>query len=90
MSIGSNYEQQLVTKLLLQVSARELRIIMVIPPEECGLMESRDAENHIIISDSMLRKILPSQLKNMSEQFKVMWGCEYCISDKIMHLLILS
>ena len=41
---------------------------MVIPIEEGGLKDKRDAEDKIIISDSTLRNILPPQLKNMNDQ----------------------
>ena len=70
-------EPQLVPKLLLPVSVRELHNITVIPLEEGGLKESRDADNYIIISDSTSRDILPPQLKNMSSRYKVMCGCEW-------------
>ena len=44
-------EPQLVAKLLLQVSVREVHNIIVSPPEEGLLKEARDAEYNIIISD---------------------------------------
>ena len=47
---------------------------MIIPSEEGGLDEERDAEYNIIISDSTLRNILPNQLKNMSAHYKAMCG----------------
>ena len=41
---------------------------MVIPPEEGGFKEARDADNNIIISDSTLNNILPPQLNNRNDQ----------------------
>ena len=90
MSINAHYELQLVPKLLLQVSVRELHNSMVSLPEEGELMEERDAENITIISDSTLLTIIPPQLKKMSAQYKVMCGCERYIYDKIIHLSLLS
>ena len=78
------------TKFLLKVSVQELNNSMVIPIEEDGLKEAREKDNYIIISDSTLQNILPPQLKSMTSEYKVMCGCECCISDKIMHLSLLS
>ena len=83
-------EPQLVTKLLFQVLVRELHNSMVSPPEEGGLKEARDSYNHIIISDSTLRNILPPQLKNMTPQYKVICGCDCCISSKVMNSSLLT
>ena len=70
------------SKLLLQVSIRGLHNSMVIPPEELRLKEVRDAGNNIIISDSILRHILPYHLKKVTSQYKVICVCECYISDK--------
>ena len=85
LSIDSQVEPQLVPKLVLRVSVRELHTSMVIPPEEVGLKEERYSDNNIIISDSDLRNILPPQLKKMTYQYKFLCGCECCISTKIMN-----
>ena len=63
---------------------------MAIPKEEGGLKDSRDIDNNIINIDSTIRIIMSPQLKNISTWFKVMGGCECCISAKIMHSLLLS
>ena len=63
---------------------------MASPPEEGGLKDARAADNNIVISDSTLRKILPPQLNKMTYQYKVMCGCECCISYKIMHYYLLT
>ena len=56
-------EPQLVPKLLLQVSIRELHNSLVSDPNDGGLKDARDEYGKIIISDSTLRSLLPSQLK---------------------------
>ena len=72
--------------MALQVSVQELINIMVSTPEEGGPKEARNEVNDIIISDSTLRNILPPQLKKMTYRYKVMCGCECCVSAKSMHL----
>ena len=52
-------ESQLVPKLLLQVSVRELHNSLVSDPNDCGLKDARDEDGNIIISDSTLRSLLP-------------------------------
>ena len=72
-------EPQIFTKLLLQVSVRELHNILVSDPNDGGIKDSRDEDGKIIISDSTLRSLLPPQLKQMSARYKIMCGCECCI-----------
>ena len=48
-----------------------------------------DEDGKIIISDSTLRSLLPPQLKQMSARYKIMCGCECCISAKIIHSSLL-
>ena len=59
-------KKQLVSNLLLQVSVRELHNSPMSLPEEVRLKEEIYAENNIIISDSTLHNILPTQLKNIT------------------------
>ena len=56
-------EPQLVPKLLLHVSVRELHNILVSDPIDGGLKYARDKYGNIVISDSTLRSMLPPQLK---------------------------
>ena len=58
---------------------------MVSPPKEGGIKEARDPDNNIIISDSMLRTIIPPQINNMSAQYKVMCGWVRFRSAKIIY-----
>ena len=83
-------EPQLVPKLLLQVSVRELHNSLVSNPSDGGLKDARDEDGKIIISDSKLRSLLPPQLKKMSARYKIMCGCECCISAKSIHSSLLS
>ena len=52
-------EPQLVPKLLLQVSVRELHNSLVSVPNDGGLKDTRYEDGKIIISDSTLRSLLP-------------------------------
>ena len=87
VNIDGHTEPQLVSKLLLHVSVRELHNSLVSDPVDGGLKEARDTENNIIISDSTLRSLLPPQF--VLSRYKVMCGCECCISAKIMHSSLL-
>ena len=82
-------EPTLVPKLLLQVSVRELHNILVSDPNEGGLKDARYEDDNIIISDCILHSLFPPQFKNVSA-YKVMCGCECCISDKSIHPSLLS
>ena len=77
-------------KLLFQVSIREHHNNIVSATKYGGLKEARDEDDNIITSDSTLHSLLPPQLKKMSSRYKVMCGCECCISAKSMHLTLLS
>ena len=83
-------EPQLVPKLLLQVSIRELHNILVNYLNDGGLKDVRDEDGNIIISDYTLHSLLPLQLKQMSARFKIMCGCECCISTKSIQSLLIS
>ena len=58
-------EPQLVPKLLLHVSVRELHNSLVSDPNNGGLKEARDEDGKITISDSTLRSLLSPKLKQM-------------------------
>ena len=84
------HQELLVPKLLPQVFVRELHNSLVSDSNDGGLKDARDKDGKIIISDSTLRSLLPPQLKQMSTCYKIMCGCECCISDKIIHSSLLS
>ena len=90
LSIDGQTGPQLVPNLLFQVSFRELHNSTVITPEEGGLEEEIYAEDSIKISDLNLRKILPPQLKKMTDQYKLVCGSDCCISAKIIHSSLLT
>ena len=78
-------EPQLVPKFLLRMSIRELYNSLVSDHNYGGLKDAKDEDGKIIISDSTLSLLLPPQLKQMSARYKIMCGCECCISAKIIH-----
>ena len=90
MIFADQIEPQLVPKLLLQVSVRELHNSLISDSNYGGLKYARDEGDDIIISDSTLCLILPPQLKQMPEQYKVMCGCEFYIYTKTIHSSLLS
>ena len=59
VKIDGHTEPQLVPKLLLKVSIRELHNNLASATIYSGLKESRDEDDNIIISDSTLRSLLP-------------------------------
>ena len=65
VKIDGYTEPQLVTRLSLQVSVRELHNNIVSDTKYGGLKKARDKDVNIIISDSTLRSLLPPQLKRM-------------------------
>ena len=56
-------EPQLIPKLLLQVSVRELYNSLISDPNDGGLKYARDVDVKIIISNSNLCSLLPPQFK---------------------------
>ena len=89
VNIYGHIEPQLVPKLLLWVSVRELYNNLVIDTDNGALKEEKYAYNNIIISDYTLRSLLSTLLK-MSSIYKVMCGYECCISAKSIHQSLIS
>ena len=58
-------ETQLVPKVLLQVSVRELHNSLVSDPNDGGIKYAMDEDDNIFFSDSTLRSMFPPQLKNV-------------------------
>ena len=83
--LNDKKEPQLVPKLLLQVSAREMYNSLVRDPNDGDIKYSRDEDGNIIISDSTLCSLFPPQFKKMSTRYNIIFGCECCISAKIIH-----
>ena len=63
MRIYGHTVLQIVPKLLLEVSVWEINNSLVSDPVDGGLKAKRDAENNIVISDSILHSLLPLKLK---------------------------
>ena len=72
------------------MSVRELKNSLVSDPNDGGIKDARDEIGKIIISDSTLCLLFPPHLKQMYAYYKIMCGCECCISDKSIHLSFLS
>ena len=72
------------------MSVRELHNNLVSDPNDGGLKDARDEDGKIIISDSTLHLLFPPQLKQMSSRYKIMSGCECCISSTSIHSSLLS
>ena len=68
----------------------ELHNSLVSDRNDDSIKDSRDEENNISISDYTLCSLLPTQLKQMSAQYKVMCGYECFISAKTLHSSLLS
>ena len=60
--LDDHTEPQLVPKLLIQLSVRELHNSLVSDPNDGGLKDARDEYGKIIIGDSTLHLLLPPQL----------------------------
>ena len=69
-------EPQLVPKLLIQVSVRELHNSPVSDPNYVSLRDARDEDGKISISNSTFLSLFPPQLKQMSARYKIMCDCE--------------
>ena len=55
-----------------------------------ALKDTRDKDGKIIITDSIFFALLPPQLRQMSACYKIISGCEWCISGKSIHSSLLS
>lgn len=50
--------------------------------EHGGFAGARDANNRVVISDTMLRKLMPRNISRLTDSQKEMCGCEVCIIAK--------
>ena len=74
MKIDGYTKPQLVPKLLLHVSVREINNNIVSVIKDDGLREARDEDDNIIISDSILRSLFPIQFKNAGKIQGHVWS----------------
>ena len=73
VNIDGHNRAQIFPKLLLHVSIIELHNSLGSDLDDGVLKESTDADNNIIISDSTLHSLFPSQLKNCSTIQRHVW-----------------
>ena len=74
-----------VPKLLLECSMRQLHNELIASPDYGGLVGARHAiTNDVIISDTMLRSLATPQLRPMTDNHKMMCGCDICNTSKYM------
>ena len=88
--LDDHTEPQLVSKLLLHVSVRELHDSLVSNTNDGGIKYALDEDGKTFLSDSTLRSLLPPQLKQISAYYKVMCGCECFVYTKSIHSLLIS
>ena len=62
---------------------RQLHNKLIASPDDVGLVGARHAEtNDVIISDTILRSLVPPQLRPMIDNHKRMCGCVICNTTK--------
>ena len=68
-----------VTKLLLELSMRQLYNELIASPYDGGLLGAIHAnKNDLIMSDTILRSLSPLQLSPITDHHKMMRGCAIC------------
>ena len=71
--------KQIVPKLLLECSMQQLHNDLIASPDYGVLLGARHTDtNDVIISDTMLRSLVPPQLRPMIDHHKMMCGCAMC------------
>jgi len=88
--IGEDGKTFSACKLLLEISVRELHNDMIKPVSEGGLEGAIDDDGKQIVSDTMLRSLLPKNMRRMTERHKMMCSCEVCITPKRLQLTLNS
>ena len=64
---------------------RQLHNEIIASPDDGGLVGSRHViTNDVIISDTMLRSLVPPQLRQITDNQKKMCGCAICNTSKYM------
>ena len=71
--------------LSLECSMRQLHNEVIASPNDGGLVGARHAiTNYVMISDTILRSLAPTQLRPMTDNHKMMCGCAICNTSKYM------
>ena len=74
-----------VPKLFLECSMRKLHNEIIASPDDRGLLGARYAKtNDVIVSDTMLSSYAYPQLRPMTDNHKMMCGCDICNTSKYM------
>ena len=72
-----------VPKILPECSIRQFHNDIIASPYDGGLLRDRHADkNDVIISDTMLCSLAPHQLRPMTDNQKMMCGCDICSTSK--------
>ena len=74
-----------VAKILLEISVRELNNDLISPPSEGAYEGEINSEGFFKSVITMLRSLLPPQLRKMTEKHKQMCGCEKYIGPSRIH-----
>ena len=75
--------KRIVPKLLLECSMQQLHNDLIASPDYGGLLGFRHVDkNDLIISDTMLRYLVPPQLCTMTDHHKIICGCAICNTSK--------
>ena len=82
-------QREPVTKLLLQISVRELHDDLIGPPPKGLPSVYESSTQKLLVSESTLRAMLPPQIRRMTNAQKEICGCECCITTKILHQALL-
>ena len=78
-----------VTKILLECSMRQLQNELIASPDDGGLLVSRHADtNDLVINDTVICYLAPSQLRPMIDHHKMMCGCFICNDSKYFQELL--
>ena len=87
---GKDGKKVTIGKYLLEISFREPHNDMNKPVTKGGLEGAIDDDGKQILSDTMLRSLLPTNMRRMTERHKMMCGCEVCITPKRLQLTLNS
>ena len=71
-------KDKIVAKQLRMISVRDLHNDLLKPVNEGGF-ENAYKDGKVLISDTMLRTLMPEEMRKMTERYKQMCGCETCI-----------
>ena len=64
---------------------QQLQNELIASPYDVGLLGAIHAEiNDAIISDTMFRSLAPPQIRSMTDNYKMMYGCVICNTSKYM------